>query len=103
VKLYREEFKATQGGQIGITLNGDWAMPYDDSPESSQAFLFTIWGRNSVLMVLILDVAAAQQAMDVALGKYCYSTGNLTTLNSFIIIGWFAVRHRRRIDAQGIF
>lgn len=34
VKVYREEFKAKQGGQIGITLNGDWAMPYDDSPES---------------------------------------------------------------------
>jgi beta-glucosidase/6-phospho-beta-glucosidase/beta-galactosidase len=34
VKLYREEFKATQGGQIGITLNGDWTMPYNDSPES---------------------------------------------------------------------
>jgi beta-glucosidase len=34
VKLYREEFKETQGGQIGITLNGDWAMPYDNSPES---------------------------------------------------------------------
>lgn len=34
VKAYREEFKARQGGQIGITLNGDWAMPYDDSPES---------------------------------------------------------------------
>ena len=33
-KLYREEFKPTQGGQIGITLNGDWAMPYDDKPES---------------------------------------------------------------------
>lgn len=51
VKLYREEFKAKQGGQIGtrpllsqpkesdstrpgITLNGDWQMPYDQSPES---------------------------------------------------------------------
>ena len=34
VKLYREEFKETQGGQIGITLNGDWAMPYDGSPKS---------------------------------------------------------------------
>jgi beta-glucosidase len=32
IKLYREEFKAVQGGQIGITLNGDWAMPYNDSP-----------------------------------------------------------------------
>jgi len=33
--LYRDEFKPTQGGQIGITLNGDWAMPYDDSLEST--------------------------------------------------------------------
>lgn len=37
VKLYREQFKPTQGGQIGITLNGDWAIPYDDSPESTSA------------------------------------------------------------------
>ncbi|KAI0772973.1 beta-glucosidase 1B [Trametes elegans] len=47
VKLYREEFKAAQGGTIGITLNGDWALPYDDSPE---------------------NVAAAQHALDVAIG-----------------------------------
>lgn len=33
-KLYREEFKQSQGGQIGITLNGDWALPYDNSQES---------------------------------------------------------------------
>ncbi|KAH9851024.1 beta-glucosidase 1B [Lenzites betulinus] len=46
-KLYREEFKAAQGGSIGITLNGDWALPYDDSPE---------------------NVAAAQHALDVAIG-----------------------------------
>jgi beta-glucosidase len=38
VKLYREEFKAAQGGQIGITLNGDWAMPYNDSPQSRRDF-----------------------------------------------------------------
>ncbi|KAF8991974.1 beta-glucosidase [Cyathus striatus] len=37
VKLYREEFKSAQGGQIGITLNGDWSMPYDDSPENIDA------------------------------------------------------------------
>lgn len=34
VKAYRDEFKEKQGGEIGITLNGDWALPYDDSPES---------------------------------------------------------------------
>ncbi|EKM57147.1 glycoside hydrolase family 1 protein [Phanerochaete carnosa HHB-10118-sp] len=49
VKLYREEFKASQGGQIGITLNGDWAMPYDDSPQ---------------------NIEAAQHALDVAIGWF---------------------------------
>ncbi|CDO75757.1 hypothetical protein BN946_scf184921.g33 [Trametes cinnabarina] len=33
VKAYREEFKAVQGGQIGITLDCHWQIPYDDSPE----------------------------------------------------------------------
>ncbi|KAJ7819918.1 beta-glucosidase [Mycena olivaceomarginata] len=49
VKLYRDEFKSKQGGQIGITLNGDWQMPYDDSPE---------------------NVAAAQHALDFAIGNH---------------------------------
>ena len=35
VQLYRRDYKPTQGGVIGITLNGDWAMPYDDTPESA--------------------------------------------------------------------
>lgn len=34
VKAYREEFKPTQRGTIGITLNGDMSMPWDNSPES---------------------------------------------------------------------
>lgn len=49
VKLYRDEFKDVQGGQIGVTLNGDWAMPYDNSPE---------------------NIAAAQHALDVAIGWF---------------------------------
>ncbi|KZT08082.1 glycoside hydrolase family 1 protein [Laetiporus sulphureus 93-53] len=49
VKLYREDFKPSQGGQIGITLNGDWTLPYDDSSE---------------------NIAAAQQAMDAAIGWF---------------------------------
>ncbi|TFY52526.1 hypothetical protein EVJ58_g9969 [Rhodofomes roseus] len=48
-KLYREQFKQAQGGQIGITLNGDWMMPYDDAPE---------------------NIEAAQHALDVAIGWF---------------------------------
>ncbi|KAL6298950.1 beta-glucosidase 1B [Sparassis latifolia] len=48
-KLYREEFKPHQGGQIGITLNGDWSIPYDDSPQ---------------------NIEAAQHALDVAIGAW---------------------------------
>ncbi|KAF8474184.1 beta-glucosidase [Kalaharituber pfeilii] len=34
VKVYRGEFKPKQGGEIGITLNGDWAEPWDpEDPE----------------------------------------------------------------------
>jgi beta-glucosidase/6-phospho-beta-glucosidase/beta-galactosidase len=38
-KMYKEEFKPTQKGTIGITLNGDWAEPWDDSPESESSEL----------------------------------------------------------------
>ncbi|KAJ9648276.1 hypothetical protein H2199_001129 [Coniosporium tulheliwenetii] len=31
VKVYREEFKERDGGEIGITLNGDWNEPWDAS------------------------------------------------------------------------
>ncbi|KAG6835811.1 Beta-glucosidase 1B [Arthromyces matolae] len=46
-KLYHDSFAEKQKGLIGITLNGDWEMPYDDSPE---------------------NVAAAQHALDFAIG-----------------------------------
>ncbi|TFL07688.1 glycoside hydrolase family 1 protein [Pterulicium gracile] len=52
VKLYRDQFKSQQHGEIGITLNGDWAMPYDNSPE---------------------NVAAAQRALDFAIGECIYA------------------------------
>ncbi|KAG8890482.1 Beta-glucosidase 1B [Tulasnella sp. 332] len=35
VKVYREEFQARQKGLIAITLNGDWYMPWDNSPENA--------------------------------------------------------------------
>ncbi|TPX09766.1 uncharacterized protein E0L32_008957 [Thyridium curvatum] len=38
VKAYREEFKPTQGGEIGITLNGDATFPWDpEDPEDVEA------------------------------------------------------------------
>ncbi|TFK52902.1 beta-glucosidase [Heliocybe sulcata] len=49
VKLYRDEFKSRQHGVIGITLNGDMALPWDDSEECRQA---------------------AQHALDVAIGWF---------------------------------
>ncbi len=39
VKAYREE-NTTQGGQIGITLDCPWYIPYDDKPESMSFGLF---------------------------------------------------------------
>ncbi|RMZ87165.1 hypothetical protein DV736_g5612, partial [Chaetothyriales sp. CBS 134916] len=37
-KIYRDEFKPKKGGQIGITLNGDWAEPWDPhDPEDVKA------------------------------------------------------------------
>ena len=33
-KLYINEYKPRQKGEIGITLNGDWTEPYESSPES---------------------------------------------------------------------
>ncbi|KAH6660811.1 family 1 glycosyl hydrolase [Truncatella angustata] len=38
VKVYRDEFKPTNGGQIGITLNGDYTYPWDpEDPEDVEA------------------------------------------------------------------
>ncbi|PGH28162.1 hypothetical protein AJ80_00052 [Polytolypa hystricis UAMH7299] len=38
VKVYRDEFKPQNGGEIGITLNGDWAMPWDpENPADVEA------------------------------------------------------------------
>lgn len=49
VDLYRREFKPTQKGVIGITLNMDWIVPFDDTPAAA---------------------AAAQQGIDHQLGMY---------------------------------
>ncbi|THH20383.1 hypothetical protein EW146_g997 [Bondarzewia mesenterica] len=46
---YNDKFKQAQGGQIGITLNASWLMPFDDAP---------------------VNFAAAKRAMDVTLGWF---------------------------------
>ncbi|WWC92590.1 uncharacterized protein L201_007549 [Kwoniella dendrophila CBS 6074] len=48
-KLYINKYKSEQGGTIGITLNGDWTEPFDDSPE---------------------NIEAAQRKMDFAVGWF---------------------------------
>ncbi|KXL47662.1 glycoside hydrolase family 1 protein [Acidomyces richmondensis BFW] len=50
VKAYRDEFKARDGGIIGITLNGDWAEPWDPSDAK--------------------DVEAAQRRLEFFVGWY---------------------------------
>jgi beta-glucosidase len=38
VKAYRDDFKSKDGGQIGITLNGDWTEPWDpEDPKDREA------------------------------------------------------------------
>ncbi|KAL1952931.1 hypothetical protein VTO42DRAFT_3934 [Malbranchea cinnamomea] len=38
VKIFREEFKPIHGGEIGITLNGDWTEPWDpENPADVEA------------------------------------------------------------------
>ena len=49
VQLYRNEFKPSQGGAIGITLNGDMAIPYDDSPESKHHLFRMVFDRCSTI------------------------------------------------------
>ncbi|XP_048440049.1 beta-glucosidase 24-like [Pyrus x bretschneideri] len=49
VKLYKEKFQANQGGQIGISLVGQYVEPYSDSEE---------------------DRAAAKRVLDFNLGWY---------------------------------
>ncbi|KAK9481138.1 glycoside hydrolase [Lipomyces japonicus] len=37
VEIYRRQFKPVQGGQIGITLSGNWSEPWDAEDERDQA------------------------------------------------------------------
>ncbi|XP_047122275.1 beta-glucosidase 34-like [Schistocerca piceifrons] len=36
-RLYDEQYRSTQNGKVGITLNCDWFVPYDDLEESLEA------------------------------------------------------------------
>ncbi|EJD01909.1 glycoside hydrolase family 1 protein [Fomitiporia mediterranea MF3/22] len=58
VNIYRRDYKPHQRGVIGITLNGDWAIPYDDAPENIESAQHT------------LDVAIGWFADPIYLGSY---------------------------------
>jgi beta-glucosidase len=59
VKIYREEFKPTQQGVIGITLHGNYSAPWDENDPK--------------------DVEAAQRALEFEIGWFAdpvYGSGN---------------------------
>lgn len=64
-KVYHDEFKH-QNGQVGITLNGDWAEPWDQSPESEQASSQSSHRERS----LTPDIKAAQTKLDFSIGWF---------------------------------
>ncbi|CAE6416073.1 unnamed protein product [Rhizoctonia solani] len=68
VKLYRGEFKSSQKGQIGITLNCDWAEPYDESPEGK--FSLPLKYMAFRLMTMIIAKDAASRRLDMNLGWF---------------------------------
>jgi beta-glucosidase len=72
VEIYRNEFKPkSKGGLIGITLNGDWAEPFDSEPESESTlrYHYPLY-RPVYLLIHLPDIAATQAKMDVAIGWY---------------------------------
>ncbi len=74
VQLYRKEYREKQSGQIGITLDCHWLLPYDDTPESwsSESFCTPY-----LLIVGSSDVEAARRGIDFKLGTYRGSIGSL--------------------------
>jgi len=73
VKAYREDFKPQQKGEIGITLNGDWAMPYDDNQESKLMVRYIV-KQLTTEPSNRTDIDAAQHALDFAIGmSHCLS------------------------------
>ncbi|PKX93857.1 glycoside hydrolase family 1 protein [Aspergillus novofumigatus IBT 16806] len=85
VKIYREEFKPRDGGEIGITLNGDWAEPWDpENPADVEAcdrkiefaiswFADPIYhGKYPDSMVKQLDIALVHGSNDFyGMNHYC--------------------------------
>jgi len=53
-RIYEAEFKATQGGKVGITIDSGWYEPASDKPEdiaaAERAVQFKV---NTIIAVLI--------------------------------------------------
>jgi len=70
VKLYRDEFKPTQGGVIGITLNGDMAIPYDESPESKRYLLRQIISGSPAIKQMLVPLSTHSILLSVGVAYF---------------------------------
>ena len=61
VKLYRDEYKEKQGGQIGITLDCHWIEPYDDGDASKKMGLLFSSGDSRIFTLVASVIRSASR------------------------------------------
>ena len=109
VKLYREQYKPSQGGQIGITLDLHWQLPWDDSPESTycQARLADPVRLNTVgqmsrqpSVALISNWVSRKCVVAPALSQPCYPSRSICGMLMFVT---FISRHSELASQDPIY
>jgi beta-glucosidase len=91
VKIYREQFKSSQKGVIGFTLNGDWTMPFDDSPESETRPLTLLCPDTDITLFMIHSVKTSKRlSMPWILQLVFYARLSIAHHPYLLRLGWYA-------------